>query len=459
MPQPDEHAASGPALAVPTGPHPAPTPTDRVTSDRPGGRRARVITGFLMALMMINFADKAVLGLAATHIRAEFGITAEQYGTIASAFFLLFSVSAVVVGHLADRFSTRRVLFVLSVVWSVSMLPVIGPAGFTVILISRIVLGAAEGPAFGVAQHALHKWYVDADRGVPTALLTIATSVGIIVAAPGLSWMIVHHGWRSAFVLMAALGLVWCALWLVIGREGPVGSQADSGASRDVRAIDEVRVPIWRLLLSPTWIGCALSSFAAYWSVALLISWLPAFLTDGLGYSASVTGILTTLPWIVSCAALLAQGIVAQWLMRRGVSSRWARGVLSGTIMIVSGVCTLAFVHAPDGVTKVVLIALGLGLSGAIFAAATTVCAEIAPAGQRGVVLGAFVAVYSLAGVVAPYVAGVLVGQAGSVPRSGYDTVFSLTGSLVVAGGVLAVLLIRPHREIGRLIASGTRIQ
>ncbi|NED64788.1 MFS transporter, partial [Streptomyces sp. SID10244] len=53
----------------------------------------------LMVLMMINFADKAVLGLAATSIRAEFGLTAAQYGIISSAFFLLFSISALVVGH------------------------------------------------------------------------------------------------------------------------------------------------------------------------------------------------------------------------------------------------------------------------------------------------------------------------------------------------------------------------
>ncbi|WP_370185420.1 MFS transporter [Rhodococcus wratislaviensis] len=416
-----------------------------------------MITALLMALMMINFADKAVLGLAATNIRAEFGISAEQYGTIASAFFLLFSISALVVGHLADRFSTRKVLFALSLVWSLSMLPVIGSAGFVVILASRIVLGAAEGPAFGVAQHALHKWFVDTERGVPTALLTIATSVGIILAAPGLSWMIIHHGWRSAFILMTVLGLVWSALWFLIGRDGPVGDRKDGRGQHAIREIDGVHVPLWRILVSRTWLGCALSSFAAYWSVALLISWLPPFLTDGLGYSKATTGTLTTLPWIVSSTILLIQGLVTQRLMRKGVSSRWARGVLGGAVVVASGVCTLAFVHTPDGAFKIVLIALGLGLSGAIFAGATTVCGEIAPVGQRGAVLGAFVAVYSLAGVIAPYVAGIFVGQAGSVPLSGYNTVFTITGFLVVTGGVLAMVLIHPERDVLGLVAAGTR--
>ncbi|AZG47153.1 MFS transporter [Gordonia insulae] len=420
-----------------------------------GGTRAWMITAMLMVLMMINFADKAVLGLSATSIRAEFGISAQQYGTISSAFFLLFSVAALVVGHLSDRFSTSKVLLVLALIWSVSMLPVIGPAGFTVLLVSRIVLGAAEGPAFGVAQHALHKWFEDADRSIPTALLTIATSVGIIVGAPALSWMIVNHGWRSAFVLVAVIGLVWSALWVVIGREGPVDVHSVAARPELTRPIDRVHVPLWQILTSRTWLGCALSSFAAYWSVSLLIAWLPAFLTDDLGYSKTETGFIATLPWIVAVITLLAQGLVVQRLMHRGVSSRWARGVLPGIILLTSGICTLAFVYLPHSGFTIVLVALGLGLSGAVFAAATTVCGEIAPIGQRGVVLGAFVAVYSLAGVIAPFVAGVLVGAAESATDSGYTAVFGITGLIVICGGVLAVTMIRPERDKARLTAAG----
>lgn len=323
-----------------------------------------------------------------------------------SNYFILFSVSALVVGYLADRFTTKSVLVTLALIWALAVLPIIGPAGFGVLLASRIVLGAAEGPAFGVAQHALQKWFIDTERSIPTALLTLGTSLGVIVAAPGLTWVIIHHGWRSAFVVLAVMGLVWCAIWMAVGREGPVGSQVAQQQPGLIRPLDQVRVPVWRILTSRTWLGCALSAFAGYWSVALMVAWLPQFLTDGLGYGKSETGTLTALPWAVGGLTLLLQGYATQRLMKRGVSSRVARGVLGGAIVIASGVCTLGFVYAPEGPLKIVLIVLGLGMSGTIVAIATTVCGEIAPTGQRGVVLGAFVAVYSLAGVIAPYFAG-----------------------------------------------------
>lgn len=418
--------------------------------DKPGGARAWIIALMLLALMMINFGDKAVLGLAANDIRTEFGLSASQYGTIASGFFLLFSVSALAVGYLADRFSTTRILTALAAIWALAMLPVLGPAGFAVLLVSRIVLGAAEGPAFGVANHALQKWFVNSERSVPSAILNLGSTLGVIVAAPALTWLIVEYGWRSAFVAMILIGIGWVVIWLLVGREGPVGEAPSTRALDSGPAVAARSVSTWRILLSGTWIGSVIAVFAAYWGAALILSWLPAYLTSGLGYGATATGTLTTLPWIAGAIALLAQGWISQVLMRRGISSRIARGALGGAIMITAGVCTLGFVHASGGWPKLVLMAIGLGVSGVIFPVATTACGEIAPVARRGTVLGAFVGVYSLAGVLAPFVAGRLVGQAGEVPIDGYNTVFLTTAIILILGGISAVWLIRPERDRAR---------
>ena len=48
----------------------------------------------LFLFMVINFADKAVIGLAAVPIMQELKLTPKQFGLIGSIFFLLFSVSA-----------------------------------------------------------------------------------------------------------------------------------------------------------------------------------------------------------------------------------------------------------------------------------------------------------------------------------------------------------------------------
>ena len=64
----------------------------------------------IFLFMVINFADKVVVGLAARPIMEELKLTPEQFGLIGSSFFFLFAISAVVVGFIANRVQTRRAL-------------------------------------------------------------------------------------------------------------------------------------------------------------------------------------------------------------------------------------------------------------------------------------------------------------------------------------------------------------
>ncbi|MFF1468658.1 hypothetical protein OG981_08770 [Streptomyces mirabilis] len=61
--------------------------------------------------MMINFADKSVLGLAADPIRKDLGLSSSAFGLASSAFFLLFSVCGAAVGLLADRVRPKWMRF------------------------------------------------------------------------------------------------------------------------------------------------------------------------------------------------------------------------------------------------------------------------------------------------------------------------------------------------------------
>jgi len=71
-----------------------------------------------------------------------------------SAFFFLFSISAIAVGFLVNRVATRWVLLVLAVIWALTQFPMLGTVSFSTLLICRVILGAGEGPAGAVAVHA-----------------------------------------------------------------------------------------------------------------------------------------------------------------------------------------------------------------------------------------------------------------------------------------------------------------
>jgi MFS transporter, ACS family, D-galactonate transporter len=105
----------------------------------------------LFLFMVVNFADKAVIGIAAVPIMQELKITPSQFGLIGSSFFLLFALSAIVTGFVVNRVQTRWVLLAMGLVWALTQFPMVGAVGFGTILACRIALGAGEGPAVPVA--------------------------------------------------------------------------------------------------------------------------------------------------------------------------------------------------------------------------------------------------------------------------------------------------------------------
>src|SRR3954452_17489061 len=201
------------------------------------------ITFLLFLFMLVNFADKIVVGLAGVPIMTELNLSAEQFGLLGSSFFLLFSIAAIVVGFVVNRVPTRWVLLALALVWALAQFPMVGTVGFTTLLICRVILGAGEGPAFAVATHAVYKWFPDEKRALPTAILSQGSAFGVILAVPALNWIIVHHSWHYAFGALGVVGLMWVAAWLVLGKEGPLTQTAAMAAA-------ETRIPYARLLTS-----------------------------------------------------------------------------------------------------------------------------------------------------------------------------------------------------------------
>src|SRR5260370_30719520 len=88
--------------------------------------RASIVVVLLFIFMVINFADKAVIGIAAVPIMQELELSPRQFGLVGSSFFLLFAVSSVATGFLVNRVQTRWVLLAMGFIWALTQFPMIG---------------------------------------------------------------------------------------------------------------------------------------------------------------------------------------------------------------------------------------------------------------------------------------------------------------------------------------------
>ncbi|MEU6883359.1 MFS transporter [Streptomyces sp. NPDC046712] len=428
-------------------------------------RRAWTVTALLVVFMMINFADKSVLGLAAEEIRKDLGLSASAFGVASSAFFLLFSISGAAVGLLADRIRPKWLLLAMAVLWSVSQAPLAVGGGLAVLITSRVLLGAAEGPAFPVAQQATLSWFPNHRRNLPGAVIVLGITLGVLVAAPVLTWVIQNHGWRSAVAAVALVGVAWVLLWIPLGGEGPYAAESDatasagSGEGRREGAAAGVgadtgsaprRTPYRRILATRTWIGATAAYFGTYWVIAFALVWLPSYLQDSLGYSSAGSTQVVMLVWGLGGVAVLGQAGLTGWLLRRGAPSRWARGGVGGVLLLIGAAACLALPVAPTGAVTAVLLVAGFGLAGAMSSVAVTTVTELAPADRRGGALGIMNAVVTTAGLIAPTLIGRLVDIHGT---EGYRYAVLITGAVLLLSGAAALTLIDPDRDARRLSA------
>jgi MFS family permease len=411
---------------------------------QPTPKGAWKITFLLFLFMLVNFADKIVVGLAGVPIMTELKLEPEQFGLLGSSFFFLFSISAIVVGFIVNRVDTRWVLLALSAVWALTQFPMVGEVSFTTLLICRVILGAGEGPAFSVAAHAIYKWFPDEKRTLPTAILSQGSAFGVILAVPALNWIIVNHTWHYAFGALGVVGLMWVAAWLMLGKEGPLVQTVAMAAA-------DPRVPYFQLLTSRTFIGCCAATFGAYWALSLGLTWFTPFIIKGLGFSQKDAGLISVLPWVFGAAIVLLAGWISQVMLTRGFSTRGARGVLGAAPLIVGGLILAAMPYVQGAGLQIALLVFGSGLCGAIYVVCPPMLGEFTPVSQRGAVIAIYGAIFTLAGILAPFVMGKVI-QNAATPMEGYFTGFTINAVILIVSGLLGLLLLWPNTERARLL-------
>jgi predicted MFS family arabinose efflux permease len=310
-----------------------------------------------------------------------------------------------------------------------------------VLIATRVLLGAAEGPFFPIALHHLYGWFAPRDRHLPTAWVTVGGAAGVLVSAPLLTWIIDSFGWRAAFGFLGVVGLVWGAVWSVHGKQGP--EPADEEAA-PAGSADGSRVPYRRILLTGTWLSGAAVTFAAYWYLASFLTWTTDYWQSAGGLTHTQASAVVMGSAAAAAVILLGYGVLAQRMQRAGRER--ALDLVPGVSVCVSGAATAVFAVSDQRALSIALMLTLMPLHTVALVGAPTAVARLAPAAQRGIVLGSLAFVYSLAGGFSPAVVGRIVDGAATT-AAGYRTAYLLAAVLMLLTGAAALRFLRPARD------------
>lgn len=176
----------------------------------------------IISLVVINYIDRSAIGYAIGPISKSLGVNPAQWGLISAAFSVGYLLVALLSGPVVDHCGTKKVLGISIVVWSLASILTAVASSFATIFIARIVLGVGEGPGFPAASRATSRWMPKHEQGFVLSLIGgVGVAASILISGPIITQLIPHVGWRVTFLILAALGLSWTVVWVIVFRDEP----------------------------------------------------------------------------------------------------------------------------------------------------------------------------------------------------------------------------------------------
>jgi ACS family hexuronate transporter-like MFS transporter len=354
----------------------------------------------LAALLSINFGivffDRNASNFLMPLIQPDLHLSNTEVGMLAGALSLTWAIAAFGIGVVSDKTGSRKGLLILATVaFSVCSFLTGIAASFALMLGARLLMGVAEGGIMPISQSLIATEVEPRHRGLAMGVTQNFGSnlFGSFFAPVLLVAFATAFGWRHAFFLAGAPGLLTALLiWLYV-REAPaaVPAAAEFGAYR--------ASSLWVVLSERNVVLCAIIGVLLVSYLVLCWAFMPLYLTRVRHY------IPQTMGWVMATLGISAT--IGAFVIS-ALSDRLGRRPLLITMPLVAVVLPLGALYFEGSVWLLAAIFfVGWGVNGVFPLFMATVPSESVRPQHMATALGICMGTGEiLGGVLAPYYAG-----------------------------------------------------
>ncbi len=284
-----------------------------------GGNNRSYVLFILTLIYVVNYLDRQILGILLPYIQKEFSINDFDAGLLSGTVFaVIYATLGVPLATFADRMSRRNIIAASLATFSLMTVLSGYSVQFWQLLVTRFGTGIGEAGTGPSINSMIADLYPPEKRAGALAFYSAGLNIGLLFGFFGGGWMLMHYGWRSAFIASGAPGLLLVFLLLFTVRE-PTRGIVD-------RIVDDAKTPplieVVRFLWTQRsfrWIavGCGFSAFGGYAN----LYFVPKFLIVSHHMTPVQVGVVLSL-LIGICGAIgtYASGVIADRLGKRDVN-------------------------------------------------------------------------------------------------------------------------------------------
>lgn len=332
------------------------------------------ILSLLLLISIITYIDRVNISVTARQMMPALGLTEIEMGQIFSAFVFGYALFQIPGGWLGDRWGPRRVLTLAVIWWSIftaltavaPTLPVTNMIGILgSLMLVRFLIGVGESAALPNFNRAVANWHPVQERGLGIGITIGGIGIGSAITPPITAWIMVNHGWQTAFYAAGILGIAIALVWYWYATDHPqdhphvnpeevrlIGKGDSTTKSSGTPWKSFLQTPtIWWIVVSYSCLG-----YVAY----VYMSWFFLYLVNVRGFDVLRGALFASSPFISMAIFCPVGGWVTDKLAQRG-GVNWGRASVGGTGMVLAALFIILGANVELPVLAITLLSLGAG--------------------------------------------------------------------------------------------------
>lgn len=423
------------------------------------GRYRWTICTLVFFATTINYIDRQVISLVVVdYLIPEFGWSETDYANLTIAFQLAYAIAMFGVGRLIDKTGTKIGYALSLFLWSVAAMGHALIKTTTGFFVARAALGVTEAGNFPAAIKTTAEWFPRKERALATGIFNSGSNIGAIIAPLTVPFIAQEWGWRSAFFITGAVGLIWLIFWFWL-YEVPrkqkrlskaefdyIHSDTDEAVAVAGAQGEPTRKISWGRLFGykQTW-AFAVGKFLTDGIWWFYLFWLPKFLNAEYGLTKDDLAVPVALVYIIASIGSVFGG----WLPMRLIKNEWPVFRARKTSMLIYAFCVLPVVFAQlAGDSSMWFAVLIIGFAAAAHQAWSanifTTVSDMFPKAAVGSVTGIGGMAGGLGGILIARAAGLLFDhyKALGTIQTGYQVMFIICGGAYLIAWVVMHFLV-----------------
>ncbi|GAA0702052.1 MFS transporter [Streptomyces malaysiensis subsp. malaysiensis] len=394
---------------------------------------AWLVFALSFGLLLSDYMSRQVLNAVFPQLKAEWLLSDSKLGSLSGIVALMVGVLTFPLSLLADRWGRAKCLVIAAVVWSLATLGCAVSAGYGQMFVGRFIVGVGEAAYGSVGIAVVLSVFPVRLRATLSGAFMAGGSFGSVlgVSVGGVIGQV--YGWRWAFGVMGAFGLVLAVAYGLVVTEKKLGPAASkhSGSSGERAPLG----PQLRRLFSSVSVICAyIGSGAQMFITMALLAWMPSFLNRYYDMATAKAGLAAGGFALISGTGMILCGVVADRLSERaGNRRKWTVGIACS---LGSLVLLMTAFQLPTGPLQLVLIGAGTLVAGGTAGPAAAMVARLTPAAIAATAMATLTLANSLLGLApGPAVTGMLADRWGLLGALRVIPLVALAGCVAFAIG------------------------